>query len=155
MYQRILVAVDGSSTSRAGLEEAIRLAKVTGGRIKLLHVLNVLIGAEYGLGVNADVVAASLRANGAELLDEAAAAVRKSGVPFEQQTVENFGRPADEIVRIAQTWPADLVVIGTHGRRGLKRLAMGSDAELVLRQSPVPVLMVRDHKAEAAKAAAA
>src|SRR5262245_44381250 len=81
MYQRILVAIDGSPTSRAGLEEAIRLAKVTGGRIKLVHVFDVLIGAEYGLAVNADAVAASLRAAGAELVDEAAAVVRKAGVP--------------------------------------------------------------------------
>jgi len=155
MYQRILVAVDGSSTSRAGLEEAIRLAKVTGGRMKVVHVLNVLIGAEYGLGVNGDVVASSLRANGVEIVDDAAAVVRKSGVPFEQQIVESFGRPADEIVRVAETWPADLVVIGTHGRRGLKRLAMGSDAELILRLSPVPVLMVREKQTDTAKVAAA
>jgi nucleotide-binding universal stress UspA family protein len=47
-------------------------------------------------------------------------------------------------VKQAKQWPADLIVLGTHGRRGLSRLAMGSDAELVVRQSSVPVLMVRD-----------
>jgi nucleotide-binding universal stress UspA family protein len=51
---------------------------------------------------------------------------------------------ADEIVKQAKEWLADLIVMGTHGRRGLERLAMGSDAELVLRLSPVPVLLVRD-----------
>ena len=95
MYQRILVAVDGSSTSLTGLGEAIRLAQVTGGRLKLVHVLNVLIGAEYGMGVDANVLAASIRANGAEIIDEAAAITRKAGVAFEQQVVESFGRPAD------------------------------------------------------------
>jgi nucleotide-binding universal stress UspA family protein len=154
MYQRILVAVDGSSTSLTGLGEAIRLAQVTGGRLKLVHVLNVLIGAEYGMGVDANVLAASIRANGAEIIDEAAAITRKAGVAFEQQVVESFGRPADEIVKAADAWPAELIVIGTHGRRGLKRLAMGSDAELVLRLSSVPVLMVRE-KPEAHKVAAA
>jgi nucleotide-binding universal stress UspA family protein len=154
MDKKILVAIDGSDTSTRGLEEAIGLAKVTGGRLKLVHVLNVLIGAEYGLSVDANAMAAAIRANGAATLDEAAALVRKADVPFEQQIVESFGRPADEIVRAAEAWPADLIVIGTHGRRGLLRLAMGSDAELVLRLSSVPVLMVRG-KAETAKAAAA
>jgi len=144
MYQKILVAVDGSSASRAGLGEAIRFAKITGGRLKLVHVLNVLIGAEYGLAVDSNAIAASLRANGAEIVESAAALVRSADVPFEQQIVESFGRPADEIVKAADAWPADLIVIGTHGRRGLKRLAMGSDAELVLRLSSVPVLMVRE-----------
>ena len=144
MYQKILVAVDGSSASRAGLAEAIRFAKITGGRLKLVHVLNVLIGAEYGLAVDSNAIAASLRANGAEIVESAAALVRSADVPFEQQIVESFGRPADEIVKAADAWPADLIVIGTHGRRGLKRLAMGSDAELVLRLSSVPVLMVRE-----------
>jgi nucleotide-binding universal stress UspA family protein len=153
MYQRILVAVDGSSTSLTGLGEAIRLAQVTGGRLKLVHVSNVLIGAEYGMGVDANAMAASIRANASEIIDEAAAVARKSGVPFEQQIVESFGRPADEIVKVAEVWPAELIVIGTHGRRGLKRLAMGSDAELVLRLSSVPVLMIRE-KPEAGKVAA-
>jgi nucleotide-binding universal stress UspA family protein len=127
---------------------------VTSGRLKLVHVLNVLIGAEYGMGVDADAMTASIRANGAAIIDEAAAVARKSGVPFEQQIVESFGRPADEIVKVADAWPAELIVIGTHGRRGLKRLAMGSDAELVLRLSSVPVLMVRE-KPEAHEVAAA
>jgi nucleotide-binding universal stress UspA family protein len=66
-------------------------------------------------------------------------------VPHEQKLIETLGgRTADEIVREAKQWPADLIVLGTHGRRGLKRLAMGSDAEMVLRLAPVPVLMVRD-----------
>ena len=50
----------------------------------------------------------------------------------------------NEIITAAKGWRADLIVLGTHGRRGLKRLVMGSDAELLLRHSPVPVLMVRD-----------
>ena len=154
MYQKILVAIDGSSASSSGLVEAIRFAKVTGGRLKLVHVLNMLIGAEYGMGVDANAMAASIRANGAEIIDEAAAIARKEGVAFEQQIVESFGRPADEIVKVAEAWSAELIVIGTHGRRGLKRLAMGSDAELVLRLSSVPVLMIRE-KPEAGKVAAA
>ena len=51
------------------------------------------------------------------------------------------------IVEYAEQWPADLIVIGTHGRRGIRRLAMGSDAEFVIRTTPVPVLLVRGTKA--------
>jgi len=80
-----------------------------------------------------------------KVLEEATARVRRSDVPYEQKLIETLGvRAADEIVREAKQWSADLIVMGTHGRRGLKRLAMGSDAEMVLRRAPVPVLVVRD-----------
>ena len=144
MYQRILVAVDGSSTSLAGLAQGICLAQATGGRLLLVYVFNVLIGAEYGMHVDASAVATALRASGVEVLDHAAAIVARTHVPFERQLIESSGRPADELVRAAKAWSADVIVMGTHGRRGLKRLALGSDAELVLRLSPVPVLMVRE-----------
>jgi nucleotide-binding universal stress UspA family protein len=146
MYKKILVAVDGSATSLRGLDEAIRLAKSTGGRLLLIHVVNELVvGSEYAPAVNYELVMESLRASGAKVIKDAVAIVRRSDVPCEQKLIETLGgRAADEIVREARQWPADLIVLGTHGRRGLKRLAMGSDAELVLRLASVPVLMVRD-----------
>ncbi len=73
----------------------------------------------------------------------------EAGVPFEQKLVEKIGAHAwQELVAQAKDWKADLIVVGTHGRRGLKRLVMGSDAELVLRHSPFPVLMVRDQSTD-------
>ena len=69
--------------------------------------------------------------------------MRHADVPCEQNLLETIGgRAADVIVQQAEEWRADLIVLGTHGRRGLKRLAMGSDAELVLRMAPVPVLLL-------------
>jgi nucleotide-binding universal stress UspA family protein len=146
MYKRILVAVDGSPTSMRGLDEAVRVAKATGGRILLVHVVNELIVApDFVPSVYYESVILSLQASGVQVLELAASAARKADVPCEQKLLETMGvRAADEIVREAKEWKADLIVLGTHGRRGLKRLAMGSDAELVLRMSPVPVLMVRD-----------
>lgn len=146
MYKRILVAVDGSPTSLRGLEEAVRVAKATGGRILLVHVVNELIVApDFVPSVYYESVILSLQASGVQVLELAASAVRKADVACEQKLLETMGvRAADEIVREAKEWKADLIVLGTHGRRGLKRIAMGSDAELVLRMSPVPVLMVRD-----------
>ena len=146
MYSRILVAVDGSSTSLKGLAEGIRIAKATGARLLLVHVLNALVlESEIASTAYYKALADAIRAEGSRILEDAATLVRAAGVSFEQKMIEKIGaHAADEIVAQAKDLRADLIVLGTHGRRGLKRLVMGSDAELVLRHSPVPVLMVRD-----------
>lgn len=146
MYKNILIAVDGSTASQRGLAEGVRLAKATGGRVMLLHVVNaMLLESEIASTAYYQALAEAFRKEGSEILGNAAAAVRGAGVSFEQRLIEKIGAHAsDEIVAAAKDWRADLIVIGTHGRRGLKRLIMGSDAELVLRHSPIPVLIVRD-----------
>jgi nucleotide-binding universal stress UspA family protein len=146
MYKKILVAVDGSTASLRGLDEAIKVAKGTGGQLMLLHVVNELVMAsDYVPSVYFEPIYQSLRESGAKVLEQAVAAAQRANLSCEQKLIETLGaRVADEIVRQAKHWPADLIVMGTHGRRGLKRLALGSDAELVLRQAPVPVLLVRD-----------
>ena len=145
MYGRILVAVDGSETSLRGLHEAIRLAKATGARLLLVHVLNALIlEPEIASTAYYQALATEIRNSGGRILEHAALKAREAGVSFEAKTIDKIGaHAANEIVAYAKDSHADLIVLGTHGRRGLKRLVMGSDAELVLRHSPVPVLMVR------------
>jgi nucleotide-binding universal stress UspA family protein len=144
MYGKILVAVDGSPASTRGLDEALRLAKQTGGKLLLVHIVDELIVVDVP-ALNYQLITESLRESAVKVLEEATARVRRSDVPYEQKLIETLGvRAADEIVREAKQWSADLIVMGTHGRRGLKRLAMGSDAEMVLRRAPVPVLVVRD-----------
>lgn len=145
MYSRILVPVDGSSCSLQGLNEALKLAASTA-RIKLLHVVNELISEpalapfEYH-----DRLIESMRENGKAILADARAFADKQGVAVEVELVETIGgRASDCIVAAARQWHADLIVMGTHGRRGMSRLAMGSDAELVVRSTPVPVLLVRE-----------
>lgn len=146
MYNTILVGLDGSSTSLRGLDEAIRLAKATGARLLLVHVLNaLLLESEIASTAYYQALARAFRDSGAKILEQAATVVRAAGVAFEKKMVDKIGaRASDEIVALAKQWPADLIVLGTHGRRGLTRLLMGSDAELVMRHSSVPVLMVRD-----------
>jgi nucleotide-binding universal stress UspA family protein len=142
MYKRILVGVDGSATSLRGLDEAARLAKTTGGQLLLVHVVNELLSADIAAY---DKIIESLREAGTHVLQQAETQVRRAEVACEQKLLSAAGEPsADLIVAEAKEWRADLIVLGTHGRRGLKRLALGSDAELVLRMSPVPVLLVRD-----------
>lgn len=150
MYQRILVPVDGSPTALRGLAEAIRLAQLTGGQIRLLHMVDAL-SAAMAVGVyaiSADVID-QLRADGERLLQEARAQALAAGVVADTVLDEGVrGRLADWVVEQARAWPADLVVLGTHGRRGVGRLLLGSDAEQVLRSAPVPVLLVRDPDAD-------
>ncbi len=145
MYGRILVPVDGSEASTLGLREAIKLS--TGEtRIRLLHVVEDFIttGGVAGEGYYAGNVLETLRTEGAKILRRGEALAAEHGLTAETELVENVGRwTAKIIVDDAETWGADLIVMGTHGRRGLKRLVMGSDAEEVLRLTPVPVLLVR------------
>ena len=145
MYKKILVPVDGSDTSALGLSEAIKLAKNQGSTIRLVHIVDeYVLDYAYSPGLYATNVVETMRATGQTVLDKATAVVKESGVPVESVLLETIGGPAaDLIVGQAKSWPADLIVIGTHGRRGLRRLAMGSHAEQVLRAAPVPVLLVR------------
>lgn len=146
MYRKILVPVDGSTASLKGLDEAIKLAKSSGAALKLVHVVNEFImDAGYVPSIHYEQLILSLRDLGKKVLQAAERVAREQNVAVECELVETIGGPAaDSIVEAARNWPADLILMGTHGRRGLRRLAMGSDAELVLRKSPVPVLMVRD-----------
>ncbi|MFT4267455.1 MAG: universal stress protein [Xenophilus sp.] len=146
MYQRILVPVDGSATSREGLDEAIRLARLTGGQLRLIHVVDELSLA-VGMGAYAGPIegwADELRAAGQKVLDEAGAAAKAAGVPFDTALNDNIGAPVTDVVlHEAQRWPAELLVLGTHGRRGVGRLLLGSSAEAIVRAATVPVLLVR------------
>ena len=145
MYGNILVPVDGSDTAMAGLTEAIKLAKAFGGKVRILHIVNELIlDYAYGSGLYANTVIESMRSDGQKVLAQAEAFARQQGVEPEGVLIESIGGPAAQfIVAQAKEWPADLIVMGTHGRRGIRRLALGSDAEIVVRSAPAPVLLVR------------
>ena len=149
MYDNILVPVDGSSPARRGLAEAVRLAKSTGAKIRLVHIVDelVIVGPEPAAFYSGAMIDA-LRDIGKAVLDDAIAYARQQGVEPQTTLLECFGgRAADGILDQAKQWPADLIVIGTHGRRGVRRLLMGSDAEMVVRMSAVPVLIVPDRGA--------
>jgi len=145
MYGKILVPVDGSETSKRGLMEACRLAKELGAKVRCLFVIDEhYLTANYmGFMYLPDLID-KLRDNGKEILDAASEQARLSGVKVESVLLESAERRVSGmILDQAKTWAADLIVMGTHGRRGLSHLALGSDAESVVRNSPVPVLLVR------------
>lgn len=145
MYRRIFVPIDGSATAQKGFEEAVKLAKTSGAVIKVVHVINQFVDSSFGPAIYNDSMVADLRATGARILEEAATYAGRQGVPVETGLVEaTTVRVASIIIDEVNRWDADLISMGTHGRRGLSRLALGSDAELVLRSTPVPILLVRD-----------
>ncbi len=146
MYKQILVPVDGSDTSSLALQEAIKLAESQQAKLRIVHVIDALM---YPLDlefVDVGAIQQALRQSGNAILEDAQAVARKSGVEAETKLldIQSPGRRiAGTIVAEAEAWPADLIVLGTHGRRGLNHLLMGSVAEDVARRSPKPVLLVR------------
>jgi nucleotide-binding universal stress UspA family protein len=144
MYAKILVPIDGSQASAAGLTEAIKIAKSQGSEIRLVHVVDALIlDGGYGAGIYACDAVEVLRKVGRELLDAAQTTAQREGVKTNSVLLESVGSPASDVILAeAKACSAELVVMGTHGRRGLARLVMGSDAEAVVRTCTVPVLLV-------------
>ncbi len=146
IYRKILVPVDGSSASNAGLKEALRLARDQKAKLLLLHIVDELVVFNTPeAGFNVESVIESMRRNGQQLVARSQKLAASKGVKAQSTLVESAGvRVADVITRQARRLAADLIVMGTHGRRGVNRMIMGSDAELVVRSAGVPVLLVRD-----------
>ena len=155
MYTRILVPVDGSAASAQGLDEAIELARHLKARLRLVHVVEpwVMVTPEM-MPANVHQLAENIRSVGAALLKECEKKVATAGIEVDVELIESIGVSAGEcIVEKAKEVKADLIVCGTHGRRGFRRLLMGSDAEYIVRRASVPVLLVRTHDSAAREAA--
>ena len=131
-FCHILVPVDGSPSSDKALDEAIRLAIFSGAKISLLHVLHVLDDLSH------------VRATGESLLAKQGEKILARGLPVECVLIaEGPGRICEHVAEHARISQADLIVVGSHGRRGVGRVLLGSDAEQIIRHAPVPVLVVR------------
>lgn len=142
MYKRILVPVDGSETSNKAVVAALQLARESGGRVRLVHALDELAylsGYEY----SGDLMKVA-RDYAEKVLVDALDMAKAAGVPGDTKLMDvPGGRLGELVAEEARAWEADLVVVGTHGRRGVSRVFLGSGAEQVLRLAPVPVLAVR------------
>lgn len=140
---RWLVGVDLSPSSLAGLDAARAVASGAEGELLLMHVVPP-IGADDrpGSGEWSDVLEQHRRREAAVRMDELVAQ-KTEGAHQEQVERIAFGSPADELCRAADELGADVLVIGTHGRKGLDRFLLGSTAERCLRQVRIPVLVVR------------
>lgn len=156
-YTRILVPIDGSPTSDKALDEAIRLARAPGARLRLLHVVDELShvnGFEPAMNYLKDSLP-WMREAGEKLLAHARERAEDQGVATDSVLIVGGpGRLWEHVVEQAGSMKADLIVVGSHGRRGLGRVLLGSDAEQVIRHAPGPVLVVRSAAAGSSDAEA-
>lgn len=150
MYTRILVAVDGSETSGHALQHAIELARGLSASLRMIHVVDMSwlpIGPEVAIDTGA--LSAARRDAGEKTLAAARAAAQEAGFDAEAGLIETetpIQRVVEAIAKEASRWGADLVVLGTHGRRGVQHLMLGSVAEQMARLSSVPVLLIPSTK---------
>ena len=145
MYKQILCPVDGSPTSTRGVGEAIQLAINQSAKLRFIHVIDTYFPIlDMAGGMNVVDMTDILRKNAEKVIKQAKLAALKEGVIADSTITETLGsRAASFIIKEAEKWPADLIVMGTHGLRGFARVVIGSDAEYVIRHSTVPVLLVR------------
>ncbi len=141
-FQKILVPVDGSSTSTKALDYALQLARDNHSRVRAMHAIDEL-GYLSGYEYSGELVA-SARKNASELLQKAVVAAQAQGVALDTHLIDQPGqRLGQTVADEAANWGADLVVVGTHGRRGVGRVLLGSGAAQIVRMAPVAVLTVR------------
>jgi len=146
MFKRILVAVDGSHTAELALQEAIKLAKEHQAQLRIVHAVDNVtlnLGAEFP---NPSEISDAIIKSGQDILRKAGAVARVAGIQVGTRLIETdtLGQSIPEMIAAdAEAWPADLIVICTHGRRGLSHLLLGSVAEGVVRVATKPVLLIR------------
>ena len=139
MYDEILVPTDGSPASDAAITHAIDLAERYDAR---LHALYVVDGAAYStLEAGSEIVLEALESEGKEATKRVAQAATDAGV--DSETVVTSGTAYRSIIDYAEENDIDMIVMGTHGRKGIDRYLLGSVTERVVRTSDVPVLTVR------------
>jgi nucleotide-binding universal stress UspA family protein len=146
MFKRILIPVDGSQTSTAALVAGLQMARETSASVRLVHAVNEMayLGGIDPYGTYSVDLAGMMREGGAKVLTDAMAVAQAAGVEASQSLCDDPGKRLGEMVaEAAKLWSADLIVVGSHGRRGIGRVLLGSGAEQILRLAPVPVLVIR------------
>ena len=142
MFKRILVPTDGSDTANKALTAALQLGREQGARVRVVHSFDAfayLTGYEQG-----PEILQQARVYGEKVLQDALDIAASAGVPADGKLVEVSGqRLGEEIAQQAIGFEADLIVVGTHGRRGIGRVLLGSGAEQIIRLAPVPALVIR------------
>ena len=138
--RKILVAVDASPVAARAADVATDLVRSLGGELALIHAIDPAWGFAPESGLPAGELIARAEDEGRRLLAGFRQRAALQPAPLEFVPV---GKPAGEIVKAAKEWPADLIVIGSHGRSGVTRVVLGSVAEAVMRHAPCPVVVVR------------
>jgi nucleotide-binding universal stress UspA family protein len=144
MYTRILVAVDGSDTSRRAFDAALELAKAMGSTLQPFYVIENTPMYFDAPGYDPSVLRNQMIVQGTELAEEFDRLMAGKGVAGAMVTGEasSLEDVPTLVLNAAQAFGADLIVMGTHGRRGFQRLILGSVAERCVRQATLPVLLI-------------
>lgn len=145
MYKNLLIATDGSELAQKAVDQGLRLAKALGANVTIITVTEPWTSMVYGDAVvyfPIEEYEASSAANAAKILADASAVAEKIEVACTKIHVKDH-HPADGIVATAKVRGSDLIVMASHGRRGLARLALGSQANMVVIHSSIPVLICR------------
>jgi nucleotide-binding universal stress UspA family protein len=146
VYRKILVAVDGSRSSRRAVEEAIGIAKLAHAHVRSVYVLDWAPVYPYTCSYNMAKLEEAFTRYGHQSLDKATRALACAGVESDSELVRTKSMAEDVAACLQQyvlTYGPDLVILGTHGHRGVRRAILGSVAERFLRFSTCPVLLVR------------
>ncbi|RQR86680.1 MULTISPECIES: universal stress protein [unclassified Burkholderia] len=157
MYTNIMVATDGSPSAHRALDEGLRMARLCGARLFAVFVVDKSTLFAYGGRMEPEALLDEIRRHGAAILRDADRTISRAAVNGETDLIEtDFGQDvAARLQRYVVDRSIDLAVVGTHGRRGVRRLVLGSVAERFLRASSCPVLLVRGEDAAPATVAAA
>jgi nucleotide-binding universal stress UspA family protein len=139
-FQKVLIAVDEDPIAAHAAEVGMELAHSLHAQVALTYVIDpaLILGPEAGIA--ADELITAARQDAARLVADFRARLQADAHALAFVPV---GSPASEIVKAAKEWQADLIVIGSHGRRGVTRALVGSVAEGIVRHAPCPVLVVR------------
>lgn len=144
MFKHLLVPIDGSPTSQLAVEKAIGLARAFASTVTVLYVIDPYpfagVGADFAYGQTQYLSVARAEANAA--LAAARQAFEDGGVAVSASLVESHAAWRG-ILEAAEAGPADLIVMGSHGRSGIEKLVLGSVAQRVLSHAHLPVLVVR------------
>ncbi len=137
-----MIAVDGSKASSLALKEAIQLAKNQNSKLCVIHIVDTL----YEGDVDREAFVELIRKQGQEVLNSIKKKLSRVKIEFEMKLAEltpSKAQIAEKLVDEASAWSADLIIIGTHGRRGIQHILTGSVAEEVIRIAKIPVLLVK------------
>ncbi|WP_063552762.1 universal stress protein [Burkholderia territorii] len=155
MYKKIMVAVDGSASSKQALAEAVKVALAGDGHVSVVYVVDKSVLFTYAGRFDPHALIEEIRDDGRKVLREAEQVIARAGAKGEAELVETESIGEDIAERL-QRYVKERAVVGTHGRRGIRRVLLGSVAERFLRGSKCPVLLIRgDDAGEPASAAAA
>lgn len=145
MYNNLLVAIDGSTLAHSALEQGVALAKKLDAKITIVTATepwSAVVVGDAAIGFPVDDYESSTAKWAEEALERSAEVAKEAGVPFETVHVKD-AHPADGILATAEEKKCDLIVMGSHGRRGISRMLLGSQANDVVTRSSLPVLICR------------